>query len=162
MKHFKFFFFSAFLLLVGCVGTEDDFLAAQNYEAVILNRNAFENSVQALPPQSIIKSGKIYVKDQFLFINEVNKGFHVFNYSNPQNPEPVGFIQILGATDLAVRNNTIYINQAVDLVTLNYNAGTNSITVTKRNRDVFPQKVSPSGEYGIINNGEIIIDWVLN
>lgn len=165
MKHFKLLLVPALLLLTACVGSVDDDRAvfpSQNYQAVILDRATFENSVEAMPAQSIVKSGKIYVKDQFLFINEVNKGFHVFDYQNPQNPQPLGFIQILGATDLAVRDNNIYINQAVDLVTLTYNPADNSLTVTKRNKNVFPQKVSPSGQYGVINPNEIIIDWILN
>lgn len=160
MKHLKLFTLAAFLLLLSCTGVDDAGLRPVGmYEAVILDRATFESSVQAMPAQPIITSGKIYVKGQFLFINEVNKGFHVFDYQNPQNPQPLGFIQVLGATDLAVRDNNIYINQAVDLVTLTYNAD-NSLTVTKRNRNVFPQKISPDGVYGVVNPDEIIINWI--
>jgi hypothetical protein len=40
---------------------------------------AFQNA------QPIIKSGKIYIKDDLMFINDVNKGFHVYDYTDPKN-----------------------------------------------------------------------------
>ena len=138
----------------GDVGPQD------SYEPVIMERTAFENSVKSLPAQNIIKSGKIYIKDNLMFINEVNKGFHVYNYSNPENPIRIGFIQILGATDLAIRDNIVYINQAVDLVTLEYNPANNSIVIKQRNKDVFPQKVSPNGWGTYTNENQIVVDWI--
>lgn len=149
------------LLYVNCIGWESDNDTAQQslYSPVILEREAFENSVQLLPPQSIEESGKIYVKDNLLFISEVNKGFHIFNYTTPENPVPLSFLQILGATDLAIRDNVLYINQAVDLVSINYNLTQNTMAVSYRNENVFPQKLSPDGLSGDIANDEIIIDW---
>lgn len=163
MQHLKLVFFALpLVLLSGCFGFGSDVNPpnAQNYEPVIMSRAAFENSVQLLPVQNSTKTGKIYVKEQFLFINEVNKGFHVYNYSDPANPVPIAFIQLLGATDLAVRGHTIFINQAVDLVTLVYNPNANTIAVTHRNPNVFPQKNAPDNSYTAIAPNEIIIDWI--
>jgi len=130
-----------------------------NYQPVLMPRAAFESAVALLPNQEISKSGKIYIKENLLFINEFRKGFHVFNYSDATNPQPIAFIKIPGATDLAVRNNKIYINQAVDLVTLEYIPQTNSITVVSRNRDIFPPMISPDGFPGNAAADEIIIDY---
>ncbi|MFN3639756.1 MAG: hypothetical protein ACK4UK_02455, partial [Flavobacterium sp.] len=38
-----------------------------NFEAVVMEREAFEASFEMLPPQTISKAGKIYIKDNFLF-----------------------------------------------------------------------------------------------
>jgi hypothetical protein len=133
----------------------------EQFKPVLLNRTTFENSIQILSSQSIVASGKIYVKDNLMFVNDLNKGFHVYNYTNPATPVKLGFIKILGATDLAIRDNTIYINQAVDLVTLNYNSANNTIQVLHRNKNVFPQKVSPLGNYAYESNeNNIVIDWI--
>ncbi len=151
-------------LLAGCWGMDpdDDVITepVQQYEAVVMERDEFENAVQMMPPQAITKAGKIYIKDNFLFINDVNKGFHVYNYTDPANPVPLGFLNIPGSTDVAVRDNIMYINQATDLVTVLYNNGSNTITVVKRNRDVFPEMVSPNGwiEQQVAEN-EVIIGW---
>ncbi|WP_297332894.1 hypothetical protein [Flavobacterium sp.] len=150
-------------MLTGCCWycVDDEIPPMNNYEAVIITRAELESAVQVLPPHAVEKAGKIYIKDNLMFINDKNSGFHVYNYSNQQNPVPVAFINTPGATDLAVRNNTIYINQAVDLLTLQYNPDTNTIQVTKRNRNVFPQKEAPDASYAGLNNDEIIIDWQL-
>ena len=121
-----------------------------------------ESSVFAQPEQTIYNSGKIYIKGNYMYITEVNKGFHVYNYSNAENPVKTAFINVPGATDLAIRNNIIYINQAVDLVTINYDQTTNTIISTHRNRNVFPTKVAPNGQMANPNRDEIVIDWTPN
>ncbi len=130
------------------------------FSAVIIDRTTFENSVVTKPIQNIVKSGKIYIKDNIMFLNDVNKGFHVYDYTNPANPIKTGFINILGATDLAIRNNNLYINQATDLVTLSYNSTDNSIVILNRDKNVFPQKKSPQGFISPTTASQIIIDWI--
>lgn len=151
-------------LFASCIfsngGDDDELPLPQNYYApVVMPRAEFESAVALLDNQEISKSGKIYIKDNFLFINEFRKGFHVFNYSDATNPQPIAFIKIPGATDLAVRNDKIYINQAVDLVTLTYNSETNSITVLSRSRNIFPPMISPDGWLGNSSTDEIIVDY---
>ncbi|HEU0136605.1 MAG TPA: hypothetical protein VFQ50_04885 [Flavobacterium sp.] len=156
--------FAGILLLQGCWGHDDesDPWAGSNYYAEIITRAELESSVQAQPQQTIVEAGKIYIKDNLMFINDVNKGFHVYNYSDPQNPVRTGFIKIPGATDLAVRDNVIFINQAVDLVTIVYDPVMNTIVSLHRNRNVFPQKISPQGYSANPNNDDVVIDWIPN
>ncbi len=140
----------------------DNNIPRTNYSPVIITRAQLESSVFAQPEQTIYNSGKIYIKGNYMFITEVNKGFHVYNYSNAENPVKTAFINVPGATDLAIRNNIIYINQAVDLVTINYDQTTNTIISTHRNRNVFPSKVAPNGQMAYPNRDEIVIDWTPN
>ena len=130
------------------------------YDPVVLSRIEFEDMVQSQPQRPLVKSGKIYIYENLMFLNDENLGFHVYNYADPANPVKIGFIQIPGATDLSMRNNIIYINQAVDLVTLTYNPQTNSIAVLHRNEHVFPQKTSPDGFPADVSDDEIIINWI--
>ncbi|MFV8345421.1 hypothetical protein [Flavobacterium sp. ZB4P13] len=150
-------------LFSSCWPTTDggELVNQQQYKPVILERSVFENSIALQNSQPVTKSGKIYIKDDLMFVNDVNKGFHVYDYSNPKNPIRLHFIKAPGATDLAIRNNTIYINQAVDLVTATYNSATNQFVVTNRNKSVFPQKQAPSGLNGYVTDNQIIIDWNL-
>jgi len=139
--------------------TNDDSWEENQYKPVLLQRSAFEKSIVLESPKTIIKSGKIYIKGDLMFINDVNKGFHVYDYSDPKNPVRLQFIKAPGATDLAIIDDVIYINQAVDLVTITYNATTKKIEITNRNKNVFPQKKSPNGFSGNHKENEIIIDW---
>ena len=138
-----------------------DSVQSDNYKPIIVSRTVLENSVIAQTSQNTVLAGKLYIKDNLMFLNEKNKGFHVFNYTDAQNPVKMGFIKVSGATDLAIRNNLLYINQAVDLLTIEYLPVNNSIIIKNRNRNVFPQKKSPTGRTGSTNPEEIVIDWTL-
>ncbi len=62
------------------------------------------------------KPGKIYFKDQFIYINEYQQGIHVVDLSDPKNPTPIAFIEIPGNVDMAIRNNVLYADSYVDLL----------------------------------------------
>lgn len=151
----------ACLLLYGCwgTGTDDDFVnPSSQYKAVTMMRSQLEASIKLKPAQAVTDAGKIYIKDDMMYITEKNKGFHVYNYQNPANPTPVAFIEVPGATDVAIRNNNLYINQAVDLVTLTYNGS--AITVTGRVRNIFPQKQAPDNSIKYLAQDEVIVNWI--
>jgi len=153
------------LLLAGCwgYGSSDDVVLTNEppaqYEAVIMDRDSFEDAVKVQPQQTMVKAGKIYIKDQLLFINDVNRGFHIYNYSDPMHPVYRGFLNAPGATDLAMRDDVIYLNQATDLVTMIFEPVGTFVTVTKRNRDVFPPIVSPNGNLLNVADNEVVIGW---
>ena len=134
---------------------------SSSYEPVVLGRAEFESAVTLYPARPIYRAGKIYIKDDLMFLNEINAGFHVYDYSTPTAPTAIAFINIPGATDLAIRDNIIYINQAVDLVTLSYNTGSDQLEVLFRNRNVFPPKMSPDGFFNS-EDDEIVIEWIQN
>lgn len=69
-------------------------------------------------PQVITKPGKIYVYGKYLLINEVKEGIHVYDNSNPQAPSVVGFVRILGNTDMAIKDGVLYADHMGNLVAL--------------------------------------------
>ncbi len=165
MKHLRLMIaMLALFVLAGCegYGDPDNVVltdpAPQQFEPVVMDRDEFEAAVQMMPAQAIEKAGKIYIKNGLLFINDVHKGFHVYNYTDPTNPVPIGFINIPGSTDLAMRAHVIYINQATDLVVMSYSED-GAITFGGRNRDVFPTMPSPDGTVDDVADDEVIIGW---
>ncbi len=131
-----------------------------SYKAVTLSRTDFENSTALINSQPVEKSGKIYVKDNYLIVNEPNKGFHIYDNTNPENPIKIKFLKVLGSTNLSIKGNTIYTNNAIDLITIAIKEDFNSINVTKRVRDVFPELTSPDGYYNN-SSSDIVVDWTL-
>ena len=67
-------------------------------------------------PQPLRVPGKIYVYDNLLLVNEVYKGVHFFDNSNPSAPSPIGFLPVHGNMDMAVRNDVLYLDNYTDLV----------------------------------------------
>ena len=73
------------------------------------------NSIQS---PSINNTGKIYVYGDYLLIVDVMTGVHIFDNSDPAEPEYLGFIVVVGVTDVEVVNQILYLNSFTDLVTL--------------------------------------------
>lgn len=87
-------------------------------------------------PQDLINPGKIYVKDNYIFVNEVKKGIHIIDNTNPQQPKVIAFLKIPGVIDMAVKENTLYADSYVDIVTFDISNPV-AIKETGRVKDVF-------------------------
>jgi hypothetical protein len=131
-----------------------------DYYAVYMDRANLEKSVFYVTTGREIKNpGKIYYKYPHLFVNEKYKGVHVIDNRNPANPVMKGFIMAPGCLDMAVKDNVIYLDNAVDLVSFDLD----DMKISKRIIDVFPQLAPPSGNvyYGEQSLEDfIIVDWV--
>lgn len=163
-------YLSVFILLFAssCWYTANDddisepFVPTNQYEAVTMLRTEFENSTTLEEAKPIEETGKIYVKGNLLFINQPNKGFHVFDNSDPSNPINLSFIKVLGSSDLSIKNNMLYINNATDLIALKPDFSNASIEITKRVINTFPELKAPDGfSYHNTLSNEVIIDWIL-
>jgi hypothetical protein len=64
------------------------------------------------------QAGKIWYDQGFLYVNVVNEGVVVINNYNPKSPRKVGFIQIPGNVDIAVKGTVMYANNNRDLVAI--------------------------------------------
>ncbi|MES2796851.1 MAG: hypothetical protein V4683_12845 [Bacteroidota bacterium] len=80
---------------------------------------------------SLEKPGKIYIKDNYLFINEIKKGIHVIDNSNPSSPKFISFINIPGNIDMAVVDNIMYADSYTDIVVIDI---TNPAKIGELNR----------------------------
>ncbi|MFK7831658.1 MAG: hypothetical protein AB8B52_00145 [Winogradskyella sp.] len=158
-------FILGLLLCQSCIVFEEedtgDFPLGSSYLPVIMKRADFETTtVLESNPRAIINSGKIYVKGNYIFINEVNEGFHLINNSDPSNPQNIGFIKVFGSSDLSIKNNVIYANNATDLLAFTIDETSQSLTITKRVANVFPQIWSPEGfAYYNLEEDDIIVNW---
>ncbi|QEH40324.1 LVIVD repeat-containing protein [Chitinophaga sp. XS-30] len=89
------------------------------FTPIWMSMEEYYASAMSTAPVEIEQAGKIYVKDQYLFVNEVLKGIHVIDNSDPAAPKPVSFINILGNIDMAVKGNYLYADSYSDLLVFN-------------------------------------------
>lgn len=99
-------------------------------------------TIKTLAPQPLKSPGKIYIKGRYLFINEQGQGVHVLDNSDPAHPVKLSFIAIPGNVDMAVKDNVLYVDNAVDLVALDI-SDPKQITVLKRVKDAYPYPSYP-------------------
>ena len=104
---------------------------------VYMSYEELRSAVKMSAPREINKPGKIYFKDQYVLINEMMKGVHVIDVSDPANPQNKGFIEIPGNVDIAIRENILYADSYIDLVSIDV-SNFDDIKETGRVQQVFP------------------------
>lgn len=112
--------------------------------------------------KTIEKKGNIYFKDDYLFMVEPDKGIHFIDNSNPSSPGQMGFLNVWGATSMAIKGNYLYANSFIDLVVYDISSLSNPILV-ERLEDVFPSALPHSdGNYPyqpIDKNLGVVTSW---
>lgn len=131
------------------------------YEPVYMSQEEFANAVSIKEPRELNKPGKIYFNDGFLFVNEINKGVHIIDNSNPVSPSRVGFINIPANKDIAVKGDLLYADSHSDLLVFNIEDMQNPELVD-RMEDVFSfsANIQPGFPYRQVDNSRgIVVDW---
>ncbi len=100
------------------------------------------SKIESLPPQPLRKPGKIYVRGNILLVNEMGQGLHIIDNKDPQNPQKLSFLKIIGNSDMAVKGNFLYADNASDLVVFDISNAT-APQFLKRVPDVIPVKNYP-------------------
>jgi hypothetical protein len=114
-----------------------------NYAPVYMERSEMENAVKIETAQPLSATGKIYIYGQYILVNERFKGIHIIDNSNPAAPRNIAFLHIDGCIDMAMKNNMLYADNAIDLITLKTSDNFGSVQVTERIRNIFPETESP-------------------
>ena len=106
-------------------------------KAVYMTYEDLRSSVKSDDAQDLKKPGKIYMKDDYLFVNEVKKGIHVINNTNPSNPVKESFINVPGIKDITIVGNTLYADSYIDFVTIDI-SDVKNVQEISRKEHVFP------------------------
>ncbi|HBL75196.1 MAG: hypothetical protein A2W90_05965 [Bacteroidetes bacterium GWF2_42_66] len=139
MQSIKLYFLILVIFFVsGCQDTIYETFMAN--APVYLSYEDLRQSVKKTEVRELINPGKIYFKDNLIFINEAMKGVHIFDVSNPADPQNKGFIEIPGNVDIAIRENMLYADSYVDLVVIDI-SNISNISEKARMKDVFPYLV---------------------
>jgi hypothetical protein len=96
----------------------------------------FEQNVDLKNP------GKIYFKDNYIFIVEELEGIHVFDNSDPSSPVRKGFVKLPGVVDISISGYIMYADSYVDLVVLDVQ-NIDNIHEVGRVKDILPYTVPP-------------------
>ena len=114
------------------------------YVPVYKTKAAVKSSIKSTNPTAIINPGKIFIIGKYIFLNEIDKGIHVIDNSNPASPQNISFINIPGNQDISIIGNTLYADVFTDMAVLNIANPTN-ITVNKMLEGVFPFRAWSGG-----------------
>ena len=112
-------------------------------------------NIKSSNPRLINNPGKLVVIGNYIYLNEVDKGIHVIDNSDPTKPINKHFIEIPGNVDVAIKGNILYADLYTDLVTLDV-TNQSSVQVSKITDDVFEHRRYTS----MADTNLIIVDWI--
>lgn len=120
-KNFMLWAVCLLFLLPGCI--KDHIKKTETYTYTIITpvyktRAEVFAAINGNIAEPVQTAGKIYIKDRYIYLNEVEKGIHVIDNVDPSYPKQVAFLNIPGNMDIAVKNNILYADTYTDLLAI--------------------------------------------
>lgn len=139
----KILFFAFIPLFMGISFEPED---PTQYRPVLMKKSDLPASVFFQSVRDFENPGKIYLYHDRIFIVDLFRGIHVINNQDPRQPHKTGFIHLPGVMDLAIQNNVLFADNAIDLVAVDLQHYP-ELTVIDRKTAVFPEPAPPDLHY---------------
>ncbi len=114
-------------------------------------------NIKSNAPTEISQPGKIFMFGNYIFLNDIDKGIHIIDNSNPANPQKKAFINIPGNLDIAVKGNTLYADLYSDMVVIDITDPMQARFV-KYIAGIFPQRNYVNGFMS--DSNRVVVDWI--
>lgn len=129
---------------------------------VYMSYDDLRQSVTTSDDMELKNPGKIYYKDDYIFIVEELKGIHVYDNVNPSAPVKKSFVRLPGVVDISISGNILYADSFVDLVILDV-GDVDDISEVGRVKDILPYTVPATGNelpVAFVDDKKgVVIDW---
>lgn len=124
-------------------------------------------NIKVMEPRMVENQGKIYIKDSYIYVGDIDRGVHIIDNSNPLKPQKIAFIQIYGNHDIAIKGNTMFADNLDDLIAIDI-SNLQDIIISKRIAGVYKlpnQKYPEDVTYGtyfecVDPDKGIVVGWV--
>ncbi|MEX0660390.1 MAG: hypothetical protein WEA58_10945 [Balneolaceae bacterium] len=149
------------LFITSCQDLRTQTITWVEFEPVYMTQQEFVNSVKMEESRELEEPGKIYFYDGYLFVNEINKGIHIIDNSDPASPQNIGFINIPANKDIAVRNDLLYADSQKDLLVFDI-SNLDQPELIDRIEDVFnvSANTAPGFTTQNVDDSEgLVVDW---
>ncbi len=153
--------FSISILLASCTKDECEKQVTRKKQVPVYKSLAkIRASVGTAEKVDLKNPGKIYFRtDDYLFVGEKHKGIHIYDNAEPSNPRNIGYIQIPGNTDMAVKGDIMYANSYTDMYAIDI-SNPSSPEMLERVDKVFENSSMSEGNTGKLNEDEgVIVDY---
>lgn len=120
------------LLLSACSDPKAEALTWSKLEPVYMTEHEFISSVKMDTSRDLEKPGKVLSLNGFLFVNEINKGIHIIDNTDPIEPVNVGFLTIPANRDIGILGNLLYADSYSDLLVFDIEDITNPKLVSRK------------------------------
>ena len=126
------------------------------YTPIYETKEAVQLNIKSNPAEEIESPGNLFVYGNYIFLNEMDKGVHIIDNTDPANPVDKAFIDIPGNLDIAVKGNILYADMYQDLVAVDISDPLHTKLV-KTVPNVFGERYYANG-FAPVNN-MVIVGW---
>jgi hypothetical protein len=127
------------------------------YSPVYKSKSQVLASINGSAATTVQHAGKLYLKDNFIYLNDVNKGIHILDNSNPSHPVQVAFLAIPGNLDIAIKGNILYADMYDELLALDI-TDKHHAKITNTIKNFFTGR-SYLGNSPTTTEDQIAVDW---
>lgn len=161
MKKVKPFIMAAAMAVTACLiitaCTKDrGFSTMKIFTPVYKSAAGIRASLKAAEAQPVVEAGKMFIQGNYIFLNEVNRGIHIIDNTNPSSPVNMAFIDIPGNGDVFVKGNILYADSYADLLAIDI-SDIKHIQFKSYLHNVFPSRNFVLGVQ--VPEGMVIADW---
>ncbi len=128
------------ILFLFCSCEDLTYKEYKGYAPVYLSYKDLRTAVSVVQNVDLKNPGKIYIKDNYIFIVEELEGIHVFDNTNPASPVKKAFVKLPGVVDISISGYIMYADSYVDLVVLDVQ-NIDNIHEVGRINDILPYTV---------------------
>lgn len=146
--------------LTGCIKDKTTSTHTVSYTImtpVLKPKAAVLAAINGNPSEAVQQAGKIYIKDEFIYLNEVDKGIHIIDNSDPSRPSQVAFLNIPGNRDIGVRDNILYADMYNDLLAIDI-SNPQKVNVVDRIGNFFMGRMF--GYNSVVDDDQVAVDWI--
>jgi hypothetical protein len=109
-----------FGILTSCVKTKGEIsMTYEKATAVYGDLDSIRYLPLLIEKQDLIKPKNFFIGTDFILVSEANKGIHIYDNTDMQNPKRHSFIQLPFLRDFYVKENYLYVVNVYDLVKIN-------------------------------------------
>jgi len=98
-----------------------------------------EEAIAITEPVPMQESGKIYAYKNYIFVNDVNRGLHILDNTDPAAPQNIAFIKLEGNYDISIKDDRLYADSYGDLVVMDISDINNISFVTRMENAIYQE-----------------------
>ena len=135
------------LFVISCIKTKGEITLSYNKAKAIYGDLDSLRSLPLLIPMQPVEQPKSYfVTDDYVLVGELNKGIHIYDNLDMQNPQRVSFIQIPYNKEFYVKDNFLYAESLYDFIKIDISDVYNPVLVSRAENVFWTVQENDQGE----------------
>ncbi|HTR31292.1 MAG TPA: hypothetical protein VMH27_18600, partial [Puia sp.] len=124
------------------------------YEPIYAPKASVLAAINADPGTPVSQPGQLYIKGSYIFLNDVDRGIHVIDNSDPRHPVQTAFLNIPGNLNIGIRNNILYADMYADVLAIDI-SNLHQVKIIGMLRNFFSSR-----EY-FADTNYVVANWVI-